>query len=122
MRRSRAQSVADADRDLRQYLIRIAGTLGDALGDTLVGLYVYGSLATGSYHRERSDIDLIGVVSRKLDPDERERIARLLVRLSDARPAPGDIEVTVIQEVRASASVRSALQQHLARADPARRR
>lgn len=95
---SRAQSVSDADRDLRQYLIRIAGTLGELLGDTLAGLYVYGSLATGSYHRERSDIDLIAVVSRKLTPVERQRVARLFVRLSDERPSIGDIEISVVQE------------------------
>lgn len=98
MTNSRAQSVADADRDLRQYLIRIAGTLGDVLGDALSGIYVHGSLATGSYHRERSDIDLLAVVGRKLTPIERERVARLFVRLSDERPAQGDIEITVIQE------------------------
>lgn len=98
MNRSRPQSVADADRDLRQYLIRIAGTLGEKLGDALAGLYVHGSLATGSYHRERSGIDLIGVVSRKLTPREREGVARLFVRLSDERPAAGDLSATVVQE------------------------
>lgn len=98
MNAPRAQSVADADRDLRQYLIRVAGTLGDLLGDTLTGLYVHGSLATGAFHRERSDVDLIAVVSRKLTPKERESVARLLVRLSDARPTWGDIEVTVLQD------------------------
>lgn len=95
---SRAQSVSDADRDVRQYLIRIAAMLGGELGDTLTALYVYGSLAAGSYHRERSGIDLIAVVSRKLEATERERLSRLLVRLSDERPMPGDIDVWVLQE------------------------
>ena len=95
---SRGQSLSDADRDLRQYLIRIAGTLGDVLGDSLTGLYVHGSLATGSFHRERSDIDLLAVVSRKLEAEERERLARTLVRLSDMRPSLGDIEISVVQE------------------------
>lgn len=98
MNAPRAQSLGDADRDLRQYLIRIAGTLGEVLGDTLTGLYVRGSLATGAYHRERSDIDLVGVVTRKLSPSEREGAARTLVRLSDARPTRGDIEVSIVQE------------------------
>lgn len=98
MNAPRAQNLADADRDLRQYLIRIAGTLGDLLGEVLAGLYVYGSLATGSYHRERSDLDLLGVVSRKLDPKERESLARTLVRLSDARPTRGDIHVSIVEE------------------------
>jgi streptomycin 3"-adenylyltransferase len=100
---SRGHSVADADRDVRQYLVRIAAALGDVLGDKLAGLYLHGSLATGSFHRERSDIDLIAVTARKLTPERRERVARVLVQLSDARPMYGDIEVHVIQEQYARA-------------------
>lgn len=95
---TRGQGIADADRDVRQYLVRIAGVLGEVLGEKLAGLYVHGSLATGAFRRERSDIDLIAVTSGKLSPGEREAVARALVQLSDARPIPGDIEVSVIQE------------------------
>jgi streptomycin 3"-adenylyltransferase len=94
----RGHGVADADREVRQYLVQVAAWLGDALGDNLAGLYVYGSLATGSFHRERSDIDLIAVAGAKLSADVRERVARALVRLSDARPTLADIEVHVVQE------------------------
>jgi predicted nucleotidyltransferase len=102
---SRGRSVADADRDVRQYLVRIAAVLGDVLGDRLAGLYVHGSLATGAFHRERSDIDLLAVTTAKLSPNLREAVARALVQLSDARPVAGDIEVSVIQECYARAFV-----------------
>jgi streptomycin 3"-adenylyltransferase len=95
---SRGRSVSDVDRDVQQYLVRIAAALGDVLGDLLSGLYVHGSLATGCFRRERSDIDLLAVTAQKLSPQIREAVALLLVRLSDARPLTGDIEVYVIQE------------------------
>lgn len=94
----RGRSVSDVDRDVKQYLVHIAAALGSALGDKLAGLYVHGSLATGAYHRERSDIDLMAVTTGKLTPQSRETLARALVQLSDARPVPGDIEVNVVQE------------------------
>ncbi len=95
------QSLAEADLDVRAFLVRIAGTLGDALGDALCGLYVYGSLATGAYHRERSDIDLIAVSAGELSAREREALARTLLRLSDSRPTRGDIEISVVAQQHA---------------------
>ncbi|HEV3155367.1 MAG TPA: aminoglycoside adenylyltransferase domain-containing protein [Candidatus Baltobacteraceae bacterium] len=98
MNSSRGRGVADADRDVRLFLVRVAGALGDLLGDTLNGLYVTGSLATGAYHRDRSDIDLIAVAGRALSRDERENVARLWLRLSDERPMRGDLDVDVVTE------------------------
>lgn len=98
MNAPRAQSLADADRDVRQYLIRIAGTLGDVLGDALSGLYLHGSLATGAFHRERSSVDLLALTSRRLTVRERDQVARALVLLSGARPLRRDIDVFVVQE------------------------
>lgn len=95
---SRGQSVADADRDVRQFLIRVAAALGDVLGDALAGLYVHGSLATGSFRRERSNIDLIAVVRRGLDSEQRAQCSRALGALSDMRPVPGDLKAYVIAE------------------------
>jgi len=103
VKRPRGQSVADADRDVRQYLVRVAAMLGDLLGDRLAGLYVYGSLATGSFQRDRSDVNLLVLVSRTLDAVEREHVARLLLRLSDERPMRGGIDVDVVAQAHAQA-------------------
>lgn len=92
------QSLAEADLDVRAFLVRVAGTLGDVLGDALCGLYVYGSLATGAYHRQRSGIDLIAVTAGELSAHEREVLARTLLRLSDSRPTRGDIEISVVAQ------------------------
>jgi Aminoglycoside adenylyltransferase, C-terminal domain/Nucleotidyltransferase domain len=57
---------------------RVIGLVGDAivdaLGSSLVGLYVYGSLATGDFEPHVSDIDLIAVLR---DPPD-EALARTL--------------------------------------------
>ncbi len=95
---SRGRSMADAGLDVRQYLVSVAAALGDALGDALSGLYLRGSLATGSFHRERSDIDAIAVVTRRLAANERERLARLAMMLDDVRPAENHLELGVIQK------------------------
>jgi predicted nucleotidyltransferase len=40
------------------------------LGDDLVGLYLYGSLATGDYDDDISDVDLLAAVSDDLEEGE----------------------------------------------------
>ncbi|HEV2260720.1 MAG TPA: hypothetical protein VGR69_00295 [Candidatus Rubrimentiphilum sp.] len=100
---SRTTGVGDADRDVQMFLVRVAGTLGELLGDNLVGLYVRGALARGRFRRERHGFELVAVVARKLPPEARDSVARTLVRLSDARPVRGDLDVTIIEEENARA-------------------
>lgn len=100
---SRAQSVGNADRDLQMFLVRIAGTLGELLGDDLVGLYVHGALASGEFRRDQSVIDVVAVVARKLSQAARDNVARTLARLSEASPTPGALDVLVIEERHARA-------------------
>ena len=68
------------------------------LAERLVGVYVYGSLAHGGFRRHQSDIDILLVVDRALDPTLRASVGRALLALSDARPTPGDIDATVVTE------------------------
>ena len=47
------------------------------LGDRLVGLYLYGSLVTGDFDRESSDLDLLAVTSSDIDRDEFARLDKM---------------------------------------------
>jgi streptomycin 3"-adenylyltransferase len=98
MTNDRAQSVPDADRDIQQFLIRLAAVAGETLDDRLTALYVHGSLANGSFRRATSDVDIVIVVSDILDVAERHRLGHAMVRLSDMRPFTGDLEVNVVSE------------------------
>ena len=44
------------------------------LGDKLIGLYIFGSLVTGDFDYDSSDIDLIAGTSTELDEDEIEHL------------------------------------------------
>lgn len=60
----------DIDGLLNSLLDRIRGTLGGKL----VGIYLYGSLVTGDFDRESSDIDLFVLTSVDIDEQEFERL------------------------------------------------
>src|SRR4051812_17819623 len=54
----------------------------EALGDNLVGMYVKGSLATGDFDPETSDVDFFAVTERPLSEAEYERLRELHGRLA----------------------------------------
>ena len=75
-----------------------------AVGPRLVGAYLYGSGVTGGL-RPDSDVDLFGVIARRLRPTERRRIVEGLLPLSgrETRPAtwrPIELTLVVHREVR----------------------
>ncbi len=58
-----------ADPAVNAVLDLLLNAVRDVLGDRLVGLYLYGSLASGDFDSETSDIDFVAVTSEAL-PDE----------------------------------------------------
>ena len=92
------QQWEDCDEDIRGFLNDVVSGFRDFLDVNLTGVYLHGSLATGCYNRAKSDIDLLIVVKKPLDEDERRRFALLCVTFSDRRPTPGDVELSVILE------------------------
>lgn len=57
-----------------------------ALGDRLLGLYVFGSLAIGDFDPVRSDLDLLAVLPSRVTDDELARLHDLHADLVRAHP------------------------------------
>ena len=51
-------------------------------GEKLTGIYLHGSLAMGCFHPEKSDIDLIVVVSENLSDDQKGLLMQNIVLLN----------------------------------------
>lgn len=69
------------------------------LGENLVGIYLHGSLAMGCFNTERSDIDLLVVLSQRMSIETKSRIVELLLQSSQA-PSPIEISFLVEYEIR----------------------
>jgi predicted nucleotidyltransferase len=83
----------EAPAELREQVRALQAGLADVLGDSIVGIYVHGSLALDCFNPARSDADLIAVVSRPLALDEKLELSDLLLRVS---AAPFGIELHVL--------------------------
>jgi streptomycin 3"-adenylyltransferase len=78
---------------VRAQVNELVAGLRAALGAGLVGIYLHGSLAMGSFTLERSDIDVLAVSEEPLTADERRALATVLLRVSNA---PRPIEISVL--------------------------
>lgn len=92
----RAQSWPTCDEDIAAFVQATVELLATELGDNLVGVYLHGSLAMGSYFRPKSDLDLLIVSDGPLPAESRRRLARVLARHMRRRPTVGNLELSVI--------------------------
>jgi predicted nucleotidyltransferase len=87
--------------DINQILDHAFAAMRRTLGNTLVGLYLYGSLVTGDFDPVSSDIDLLAVTARDLDDQDAAALKRMHDEFAATYPDwPDRIEV---QYVAASA-------------------
>jgi hypothetical protein len=84
------------DPALAAYLRKVAAALARALGPTLVGLYLHGSGALGGWSAERSDVDLLGVVARRLGRRAKQVAAARLLHPALACPAERGLELSLV--------------------------
>jgi predicted nucleotidyltransferase len=85
------------DTEIEALLDRLIDEIGRSLNGSLVGLYVYGSLVTGDFEKESSDIDLLAVVSSNIEGETFERLDRMHTRFVEDHPEWEDrIEVAYL--------------------------
>ncbi len=60
--------------DINELLERILSRMQGILGKKLIGFYIFGSLVTGDFDYESSDIDLVAAISADLNERELESI------------------------------------------------
>jgi predicted nucleotidyltransferase len=75
------------DTEIDALLGRLTDEIRRSLDGSLVGLYVYGSLVTGDFDKNRSDIDLLAVVDSKVEGDTFDRLDRMHKRFVEDHPA-----------------------------------
>ena len=92
----RAQDWPSCDEDIAAFIHSTVELLAAELGGNIVGVYLHGSLAMGSYFRPKSDLDLLVVSARELPVESRRRLARALVVHMRTRPTVGNLELSVI--------------------------
>jgi predicted nucleotidyltransferase len=63
------------------------------LGESLVGVYLHGSLAMGCFNPRRSDLDLLVVIGQRASVERKRKLAELLLRVS---LAPVPIEISLL--------------------------
>lgn len=63
--------------DINKLLTNLLFRMQNILGEKLVGLYLYGSLATGDFNQNVSDIDLVAVLESEIDGGEFEQVEKM---------------------------------------------
>ena len=85
------------DTEIEALLGRLTNEIRRSSNDSLVGLYVYGSLVSGDFDKDRSDIDLLAVVDSDVEGETFDRLDRMHARFLEDHPAWEDrIEVAYV--------------------------
>ena len=84
------------DSGVHTWVSRVIDVLCADLGPNLVGAYLHGSLASGSFFRPKSDVDILFVVDQPLDVNARRSFGLSCTDVSRQRPIVGGLECSVI--------------------------
>lgn len=79
----------------KEILNKVANEYYKILGNNLIGIYVHGSIAFGCFNPNKSDIDFIVVVDNIPTIEEKEKLIKTLLYLSEEAPIKG-YEMSVV--------------------------
>jgi predicted nucleotidyltransferase len=103
----RGASLDTTDETLRAYVMGLVDELRSELRDGLSAVILHGSLATGTFHAPKSDVDLL-VLVEDLTADQASRLYSLFERHHSRRLYAGGLEVSVIRAADAISPKQSA--------------
>lgn len=72
--------------DVNEILIFIIDKISNSLGDSLIGLYLFGSLTYGDFNPTRSDVDLVAVIEKPATVVEINDLEEILALLKEQYP------------------------------------
>ena len=90
----RAQQWDVVDDDVRRWVQSVVGSVVATAEVTAV--YVHGSLASGSFYRPKSDVDLLVIIEQTLTEPQRRALAVELLERHDRRPILGGLELSMV--------------------------
>jgi streptomycin 3"-adenylyltransferase len=85
-----------ASQELRVFIKAVVDDLASEVGDSLSAVILHGSLAMGSFHAPKSDVDLL-VLVRDLSSSQAGSLYNLFERHHVRRPYVGGLEASVIR-------------------------
>lgn len=93
-------SLDTADTILKNHIAGVVDDLKSELGDRLSAVILHGSLAMGTFHPPKSDVDLL-VLVEDVSADQARRLYSLFEQHHASRPYVGGLEVSVIRVANA---------------------
>lgn len=93
---NKPQAWPQCDEDIKIYIESLLERVSAKLGERLIGIYLHGSLAMGSYYRPKSDIDIIVVVAKPLPAKLAQDLGKAIALAAEDRPTTGNVELSVV--------------------------
>ncbi|MBS4177460.1 aminoglycoside adenylyltransferase domain-containing protein [Lederbergia citrea] len=82
--------------DIEAYIKKIVKVFVEEINDDLVGVYLHGSLAMGCFNPNRSDVDILVVVTEELPINIKKSIINKLLKLTKGKR--NQLEMSIILE------------------------